>query len=231
VKNAITNARSVENFVTLTKPVNVDFSRNIRADASFGFPIQKLKSRFSFGANYRHQRNINLLNEEQSTIDQQTAGATIRYNFRYKEILDISLSADKDHQLTDYEFNQADQIFINSTYTAESNLTILKNYQFSTNFEYLEYENRSTKFNQAIPLLNLSVSRFMLKNKSGELKFAVNNLLDKALGINQTASINYLERQTTNSLGRYFMVSFTYALNKQLNPMGMRRGGMMRIMR
>jgi len=29
-----------------------------------------------------------------------------------------------------------------------------------------------------------------------------------------------LQQQTNNNLGRYFMISFTYALNKQLNPMG-----------
>jgi outer membrane receptor for ferrienterochelin and colicin len=95
----------------------------------------------------------------------------------------------------------------------------------SINFDYLVYENRSHNFDQRISLLNLSVSRFLLKNKSGELKLGVNNLLDKALGVNQTASINYLERVTTNSLGRYFMASFTYALNKQLNPMAMRGSG------
>jgi hypothetical protein len=72
----------------------------------------------------------------------------------------------------------------------------------------------------------------MLKNKVAELKLSVNNLLNKALGINQTANLNYLERQTTNSLGRYFMVSFIYSLNKQLNPMAIRRGGtFMRLMR
>jgi len=37
--------------------------------------------------------------------------------------------------------------------------------------------------------------------------------------------VNYVERVTSNSLGRYFMVSFIYALNKQLNPMEGRRGG------
>jgi outer membrane receptor protein involved in Fe transport len=233
--NAITNAQQVSaDFVRTTIPVNVDNNMSVRGNATVGFPIPKLKSRISVGGNYRNQKSINLLNEEASTINQQTAGGEIRYNFTYKEIFDLSLSADIDHQLTNYEFNQPDQAFINSTYTAESNLTFLKNYQLSSNFEYLEYENENSNYKQTIPLLNLSVSRFILKNKTGEIKLAVNNLLDKALGVNQTASINYLERQVTNSLGRYFMLSFTYSLNKQLNPMGMRRSGgarMMRIMR
>jgi hypothetical protein len=232
-KNAITNAQTIDaNLIRTTIPVNVNNSTSVSGNSTISFPVQKIKSRFTLSGNYRNQKSINLLNDAPNTINQQTAGGTVRYNFRYNDNIDVNFSADVDHQLTRYQFNQPNQTFINSTYTAESNFTILKNYQLSGNLEYLTYQNRSTNYDQAIPLLNLAISRFILKGKSGEIKFAVNNLLDKALGVNQTASINYLERQVTNSLGRYFMVSFTYSLNKQLNPMGMRRGGaMMRIMR
>lgn len=233
VTNAITNARDItEEGISTTTPVNVDNSMNTLANATFSFPINKIKGRFSIGGNFRNTQSINLLNDIESTINQQTAGGTFRYSYRYKEAFDLSLSARLDRQLTDYEFNQADQVFLNNTYTAEANLTFLKNFQFSSNFDLLQYENKNNNFSQTIPLLNLSISRYLLKNKSGELKLSANNVFDKALGINQTASLNYFERQTTNSLGRYFMVSFIYSLNKQLNPMGMRRGGgAIRIMR
>jgi hypothetical protein len=231
-RNAIVNAQSLnQQLIRTITPVNVTSSRSINSNTNFGFPIQKIKSRFNLGADYRNQNSITLLNDQENHIIQQTIGATVRYSYRYKEIFNVDLSADIDHQSTRYEFNQPTQTFINRTYSAESNFSFLKNYQLSSTFEYLMYSNKHTAFSQSIPLLSLSVSRFMLKNKSGELKFSVSNLFNKALGVNQTASLNYLERQTTNSLGRYFMVSFTYALNKQLNPMGFRRGGMMRIMR
>lgn len=233
ITNAITNSRMInQDFVSITKPVNVDNNMNVSGNATVSFPVNKIKSRFSVGANIRNRRSINLLNDIASTINTQSAGGTFRYSYRYKEIFDLSLSARIDRQLTEYEFQQNDQIFLNNNYTAESNLTFLKDYQLSGSFDLLQYENQSNNFYQTVPLLNLSVSRFLLKNKAGELKFAVNNLLDKALGVNQTANLNYTERQTTNSLGRIFMVSFTYSINKQLNPMGMRRGArMMRIIR
>jgi hypothetical protein len=228
--NAITNAQDIdEQFVRTTTPVNVACNLSINSDANFGFPIEKLGSRIHVGGNYRNQRTIALLNDQQNEINQNTFGSTVRYTYRYKESLEVSLSADLDRQLTRYKFNQPDQRFNNTSYSVESNWSFSKNYQFSGSLNYLIYESKSNDFSQKIPLLNLSISRFLLKNKSGELKLAVNNLLNKALGISQTADINYIERQTTNSLGRYFMISFTYALNKQLNPMGMRRGGMMRI--
>jgi hypothetical protein len=194
--------------------------------------VAKFKSRFSLTANVRDRRGMNVLDDATYNIQQRTTGGNLRYNYNYKEIFDLGLSAQLSHQKTDYEFQQPDQTFSNKTYTAETNLTIRKNYQLSANFDYLVYTSKSTNFQRAIPLLHASISRFVLKNNSGEIKLSVNNLLDKVLGINQTSDINYIERTTTNSLGRYFMLSFTYALNKQLNPMGMRHGGgIMRVIR
>jgi outer membrane receptor for ferrienterochelin and colicin len=152
-------------------------------------------------------------------------GGSVRYNFTYKEILTVDLSANLSHQQTLYDFSTPDQVYFNKTYTAETNLTFLKNYQLNAAFDYLIYNSQTTDYNQTIPLLNLSLSRFLLKNNSGELKVGVNNVLDKSLSVAQSASDNYLQTETTNNLGRYYMVSFTYALNKQLNPMGGRRGG------
>jgi hypothetical protein len=82
------------------------------------------------------------------------------------------------------------------------------------------YNSKTTGFSQSIPLVNVSVSRFFFKAQSGELRLGVVNALDKSLSVSQNASVNYLEQTTYNNLGRYYMVSFIYSLNKQLNPMG-----------
>jgi len=229
--NSIVTSQSyTEDQIRLSMPVNVDHNMRLMGDASFGFPIQKIGSRISISANVVRQNGVNVVEGTESDIAQNTLGARLRYEYRYKEIFDASLMANVRRQATAYEFNeQADQLFFNKTFSAEANLTFLKNYQFSSNLEYLIYESKTYNYKQSIPLLNLSVSRFLLKAKSGELRFSVNNLLDKNLGISQNANVNYFERVTANSLGRYYMVTFIYALNKQLNPMGggRRGGGMM----
>mgnify|MGYP000877278275 CR=1 FL=1 len=229
--NAITNAQFVdEQNIRTTIPVNVDNTFSAMGNASLSFPVQKIKSRFSVGSNVRNQRSINLLNDVANEIDQLVVGGNLRYNYRFKEIFEVNLTSQLNHQKTRYEFDQPDQVFFNQTYTAETNVSFLKNYQFTANFDYLVYTDQSSDYRETIPLLNMSVSRFLLKNKKGELKLLVNNLLDQNLGVAQTATSNYYERQTFNSLGRYYMVSFTYALNKHLNPMGAGpRGGGMRM--
>lgn len=234
--NAIANSQSVDptNFVRTSKPVNVRDNLRINGNLNLGIPIKKLNSRFNLGPTFSITNGINLLNDLENRTKQQTIGGTARYNYTFKEILIVDLSANLSRQQTEYDFNQQqNQAFINRTYTAEANLTFLKNYQLNTSYNYYSYNSETTNFSQNIPVLNIGLSRFLLKNNVGELTIGVNNLLDQSLSVNQTATANYLQQTTSNNLGRYFMVSFTYALNKQLNPMGGgrrgRRGGMQMI--
>ncbi|MBM3177374.1 MAG: TonB-dependent receptor family protein [Bacteroidetes bacterium] len=233
--NAITVSQKVDQRLVRTSiPVNVRDNLNVSSNLNLGFPIRKIYSRFNFGPTSTYFRSINVLNGKESQVFQQTLGGNVRYNFSYKEFINLDLSANLRNQKTNYEAApQQDQEFLNQTYSAEANFTILKNWQLNTSYDYFIYDSRTTNFNQSIPILNVWISRFLLKGNSGELKIGVSNLLDKSLSVTQTSSANYLQQETINNLGRYLMVSFTYALNKQLNPMsggpGGRRGSGMRV--
>lgn len=231
--NPVTNAVSNKDFIRTTMPVNVSQATSIHAHASLGFPITSLKSRMNMAANWREMHGQNVIDASYFDITQRRIGGNIRYDFSYQEILLLNAGAQLSYQTTSYEFDQPDQHYFNTTYSAGATWSFLRSFQFVPSLEYLIYDNQSTGFRREIPLVNVALSRFLLKNNSGELRLSVNNLLDKAIGVSQTSSINYVERVTSNALGRYFMVSFVYSLNKQLNPMGQRRGGpgMMRIIR
>jgi outer membrane receptor protein involved in Fe transport len=231
--NAITYSQTVdpETLVRLTVPVNVPENLRVNGNLNFGFPIRTLKSRVSIGPTFTYNRGITLINLQENRSDQRTYGGTVRYDYTLGDILTWGLSANISQNRTEYSFNTTqNQQFLNETYSSEVNINFLKNYAFNTTYDFYHYRSQTTGFDQTIPLLNMSVSRFLLKNNVGELKLGVVNLLDKSMSVSQTATSNYLQQETMNNLGRYYMVSFTYAINKQLNPMGggrgKRRGGM-----
>ena len=235
MKNAIVNSQTTDpvTFARITQPVNVSSSKNLNANFNGGFPIKKLNSRFNIGPTASLSESITVLNSQENTVNNKTLGGTVRYNYTYKEIVIIDLSANLSHQETKYDFNTPDQQYFNQTYRSELNLNFLKKYAFNTSYEYLIYSSKTTDFRQTIPFLNMSISRFVMKNNAGELKLGVNNLLDQSNSVSQSSGDNYIQQQTTNNLGRYYMLSFTYALNKHLNPMGGDRrqgGGGMRMM-
>jgi hypothetical protein len=230
--DAITTAQTyTDKGVRIMRPVNVDNNLRINANATFSFPVQKLKSRFGITATGTYQEGTNVVNDEATEIVQNSVGGTLRYNFRYKEILDVNLDANVTRQSTDYEFNaDASQLYFNKTYTGELNYSFLRHYSIQTVFEFLVYESKTMNYRQEIPLFNLSISRYILKGKAAEIRVSLINVLDKNIGLSQQADINYFERSVSNSLGRYLMFSFVYSINKHLNPMSMRpKGGMMRV--
>ncbi len=219
--NAIVNKQTVdEDYRTITTPVNLGSTFNANGNISFGFPISKISSRININANARHSRNLSLLDDVQSSIQNEVIGGNIRYEYRFKEVFDISLRANLSNQFSIYEDESRNQSFLNQAYTAEGNFTFFKHYNLNSNFDYLVYANQAGGETQKIPLLNISLSRYILKANSGEIKLAVVNLLDRNLGVTQSANNNYVEREIMNSLGRFVMISFTYALNKQMNPLG-----------
>src|SRR5690606_15612462 len=118
-----------------------------------------------------------------------------------------------------------DQDTYNQVFASQLNVTFLKNYRIAPNFSYSIYKSQTTDFNRNIPMLNMTISRFVLK-QAGELKFGVYNFLDNSSNINQTVTDNYLQTaETANNLGRYWLVSFAYNIGR--NPGGARGGVMM----
>ncbi|MBX2915196.1 MAG: TonB-dependent receptor [Cyclobacteriaceae bacterium] len=229
MKNAIVYSQSVnDSLVRTTRPVNVKSAQSINANINAGFPVKKLNSRFNIGPTASLSESITVLNNQENNVRNRNLGGSVRYNYTYKEYIIFDLSANFSKQLTQYDFNTPDQDYFNQTYRSELNLNFLKKYAFNTSFDYLIYTSTTTDFRQTIPFWNMSVSRFVLKNNAGEIKFGVNNLLDQSNSVTQSTGENYVQQQVMNNLGRYYMLSFTYALNKHLNPMGAggRRGGM-----
>jgi outer membrane receptor protein involved in Fe transport len=226
MKNAIVNSQSVnDSLVRTTRPVNVKSAQSLSANINAGFPIKKLNSRFNLGPTASLSENITVLNEQETTVRNSTLGGSVRYNYTYKEYVIFDLRANLSKQLTKYDFETPDQDYFNQTYRSELNLNFLKKYAFNTSYEYLIYASTTTDFRQTIPFWNISFSRFVLKNNAGELKIGVNNLLNQSNSVTQSTGENYVQQQVMNNLGRYYMVSFTYALNKHLNPMGGGRRG------
>lgn len=231
-QNAIVEAQYInENLIRTTQPVNVAATKNLRSTANFSVPINKLASRVSLTANFAWQNSMTMLNDQVNKIQGTTTGGRLGYLFNISDLLDFVSSVDISQQKTNFEFDTPDQKFINRTYSAEANLRFLKTFSTSLSLEYLDYKNYQDGFRQSIPIVDFSLSKFVLKNNAGQVKFSINNMLNKNMGVSQTTGINYLERKVMNSLGQVVMLTFYYSLNKHLNPMRMQRPGMMKIIR
>ncbi len=220
VTNAITNSVAFdENLVRTVMPVNTGSNLNLRGNFNMNFGLEQLKSRVMVGTTLSRVQGTNILNEVSQRIINNTLTGNLRFNFRPGEQFDAVLSATASQQLTDYEFSALEQAYLNQTYSAEANWNFLQHYRLNLGYRYQIYQGRTSDFDQKIPLLDFGFSRRFLKGNAGELRLTGYNLLNQDLGVTQSVDANYLQRQVTNSLGRYFLLTFTYSLNRGLNVM------------
>ncbi len=84
----------------------------------------------------------------------------------------------------------------------------------NNNFSYTRTTGRTAGYNTSVPLWNASVAKGFMKNKRAELKLSAFDLLKQNVGINRSTNTNYIEDVKYNVLQRYFLLSFTYSLNK-----------------
>jgi hypothetical protein len=224
--NKILYGQFIDNkFIRTVKPVNVDNDFNAGLNSFMSFPIKAISSRMNFGTGYTFNRAINILNNVETFTFSHSIRGNARYQLNIKEFLEWSVRANISRQMSIFEAENAkDQIFDNITYGTDIEVKLPKDFVFESRLDYWIYKSPTTGFKQELPLLNASLSKLIFKDKSGEIKLAVVNLLNTKVGVEQQTSANFLSNSTIMTLGRYTMFSFTYNLNKALNPASGMRG-------
>lgn len=87
------------------------------------------------------------------------------------------------------------------------------NIRLQTDLTYNKVSGRGPGFDTEFTLMNAYVSRQFFKNR-GTFKFSVNDLLNQNTGVTRSGSANTITDSNFNVLKRYYMLSFTYSLNK-----------------
>jgi len=232
-QNKIVNYDKINSLgVDSVMPVNVNGVYNMNSNMSFGFPVRFLKATMNISsvANYSKGKQFVATGAatEMNTIKTITLEPDVRLDMSPTEKINLSFSAGVNYSKSKYSVQSTrNSKYFTQSYSAEVDWELPKKFYFSTDFDY-SVNNLEAGYNAKIPLWNASISKQVLRLNRGELKFAVKDLLDKNIRINRSSNQNYIEDTRTNSLRRFFLLSFTYSLSKTgLNGSG---GGGMRVM-
>jgi hypothetical protein len=227
--NSIVNYDSVlPNRTILTRPVNVNGAYRINGSMNYGFGIKKLKSRLSFGLNAGLNNNISYANGLLNTIVTKSTGPSMSYSYIVDDVIDINLTARYSFSQTSNEVNPTlNTNFLTKVFGADMTNYLPFNIVLNQSFNYAINTGRAEGFNTAIPIWNASFSKFFLKNKRAEIKMSAFDLLNKNIGISRNVSQNQIVDRSYNVISQYFLLSFTYSLQKSGLGGGARAGGMM----
>ncbi len=203
--------------VQLIKPLNLSGAYNVSSNITVGIPFKKLKgSSINFTNVVNYNRNLSMLYKQLNVTNSITVSQSAGVNLDVKNKFNFGLKARVSYSQAKYSIasgrNNTD--YFTQSYSTDINYYITKSLIISTDFDYLRYTGQSTGFNRNVPLWNANLAKQFFKKKNGELKFSVNDILNQNQSITRNQGENYYYDSRTVVLKRYFLLSFTYNLNR-----------------
>jgi len=216
INNSIVNYDSIlPSRAILSKPVNVNGAYRINGTVNYGFGVKQIYSRFNFGLNGGVSNNISYASGLLNTTLVKSIGPSFTYTYSLDEVLDINLTARHSYSNTNNAINTAlNTNYLTRVYGADVTNYLPFDIVLNQSFNYTINEGRAAGYNTAVPIWNASFSKFFMKNKRAEIKISAFDILDRNVGVSRNVSQNQIVDQSYNVINQYFIIGFTYSLQK-----------------
>jgi hypothetical protein len=214
--NKIVNYDVIDSFGRkITAPVNVNGVYSLNNDFSFGWPLKPLKANLNFNTAVLFSKNIQYINTVRNAIHNFMMAPNLEISRTFHDKFDVMINAGLTYTHASYSLQSIlNNVYITQEYGITADWQLPKNFSLSSDFRYTINSRRAEGYNVHVPLWNASVSKLFLKYNRGEIKLSVHDLLNENQSIVRTTNQNYIEDQSNRVLRRFFLLSFTYSLNK-----------------
>lgn len=195
----------------LSRPVNVDGYRSLRSFFTYSMPLKFIKSNININTGFTYSKLPGMVNNAKTNTDNKVfnAGAVIASNI--SEYIDFNVNYNASFN------NTKSTVAANNNYVYQSagatlNLLNKKGWFIQNDVTNQSYSGLSDGLNQNFWLWNAAIGKKFLKNRVGELKLSVFDLLKQNQAITRTVDEKGIVDSRSLVLQQYFMLTFTYSL-------------------
>ena len=226
-RNKIVNYDRISGLgVDSVMPVNVNGVFSVNGNISYGLPVRFLKGMFDISSDLYQYHGSQFVNGQANKINTLTVGPQLRLSTNPTEELTLSFTGGLQLSRTRYSLPSArPATYTVREYGSEAGWRLPHRFYLSTDLNYRIINQYGTGIKTRVPLWNAALGKQLLPFNRGELKLSVNDLLNRNLAVNRSATQNYIEDTRTNNLRRFFLLSLTYNLTKTALSGSGNRGG------
>ena len=206
-------------------------------------PIKNRKYVFNIGGNISYNNNVSFLIDSLNVSNKNTGknwviGERFSTDIKIKKWLETTFSAN--YSLNNSKYSLQTDLNSNTvgwTLSNNARFFLPKDFIISYDIDKTINTGYSTNVNTNPLIISTTIEKQLFKKKNGSIKLQGLDLLNENIGISRTVSSTGYTDARTNRLGRYFLMTFVYRLNKfksdqqGTQQMGFPGGGDMKMMR
>lgn len=215
--NKIVNNTAInDQGIQTSRPVNVNGNYNVNAYMVNGFSINRQqKATINTNTYAGLTRDVSFLNNQKNFTQTLNLTQAVSFNYMYKEVFDLAAGGNVNYNRARFSNNKANNTnYFNYGLSLDFNVNLPGGIIIGGDVDYTANTGRTEGYNLQYTLANGFISKTLFKAKQGLIKFQVFDLFNQNVSVNRTVMDNYTEDSETKVLQRYFMVSFSYFLNR-----------------
>ncbi len=209
-----------------SQPVNLDGQWSLNTMLMYGTPISFLKSNFNMMGGVSYSKTPSMVGGTVSTDGVITGGEknnAENMGYFFRAVLGSNISENVDFTLSwNGNYNEATNSlaaageknkYFSHTANASMKFVLPWNITFTANAAYSQHLGITNDYNEDYLICNLYLGKKIFKNKRGEIMIGVNDLFNEnSVAFSRTTGSGYTQNTTNLSMGRYYMLQFTYNL-------------------
>lgn len=212
----INYSRSVnDQLQQIVELVNVEDNFSVNGNIDFSTPIRALGIKTNIDISEGYNQGINIVNGEDNEVQTFSHRYSISVDNRKKDKWDIVTGVGMSMTDARYSIRESlNNVYYDLSWFGEIRFNPSDKIDIYFSSDITNYTAKSFEESQLVPLLGAHVSYSFLQGNRMTLTLAGHDLLNKNTGISRVSEMNYLQERTSNIIGRYFMLTLKYRLNK-----------------
>ncbi|NSL89395.1 TonB-dependent receptor [Chitinophaga sp. Mgbs1] len=212
-----------------SKPVNVNGYFSLRGMVHNSIPLSKTPGQnLNSSTVVAYSRDVNMTQGTLNYSNSLQLSQNFNVSYSYKELLDVALGAGVNYNATTYTLPTSQNTrYLDYNFNLDFNFNLPLGFMAGSDITCTLNRGRTTGYNLTSTMWNANIAKYVFPKKQGMIKIQGFDLLRQYVSVSRNVSDNYIEDVQSNVLQQYFMVSFTYFLNKfGGNTRNGERGGM-----
>ena len=208
----------------LSIPENVNGFYNTNAFYTWSKPYKNRRYILSLNGTLNYNHNISLIDSQRITGNNWILSQGLAFEWNHKEWLELGAGVNynlnsvtyntKGNTITGLQNQDYDSWVLSSNISMDITKTLIVKFDFG--YTINSGLNGSVAKNPVI--LNASLEKQLFKKKNGIIKLQAFDVFDQNSNISRNVSANSIVDSRSNRLTRYFMLGFTYKVQKFKGP-------------